>query len=394
KYRQLVQQLTEFTQESDFFVIQRFFAKACAIHYATCDWKNRALWYCYRALLGTIYLSYIYKTYWVVRHWQDGLSGVIIFGVLWFLSSTIVRIGIIEWHYPLIEQLHAFLNDHLYQSGDATVHWMRSEFYRATNRFTLAVIGLNVLEIVCFAATNVLTLEDFMLQYRGQVVGGWQVQFLYGVVTMCWGGMYCMGFMVCYLLVITFALETDILIYSMERLNRRLRTQAEVNHWEDVQEKLRPHVVRLMELFDKLLDLRAILNPIAFVQYYSTYLVIADCCFILATGKLSTYSIVYVISMTVFLAESFLLCRGVESLRDLRPRVASALYDFEWTLKLHSGLAAQHRHVRRTFLLLTGQAGQMIRFSFAGIGDISMNSFAELVQKSYSMLTFLLQFAK
>ncbi|KFB45080.1 AGAP011989-PA-like protein [Anopheles sinensis] len=143
--------------------------------------------------------------------------------------------------------------------------------------------------------------------------------------------------------------------------------------------------------------LTSIINLIAFVQYYSTYLIIADCCLILATEELSSYSIVYVVSMMVFLTEAYLLCQAVEHLRNLKPRIAATLYGFDWMLQLRKTDErndAEYRHTRRTFLLLTAHSGQMIHFSFAGIGEISMHSFWELLEKSYSMLTFLLQFAK
>uniref|UniRef100_A0A182JCZ8 Odorant receptor n=1 Tax=Anopheles atroparvus TaxID=41427 RepID=A0A182JCZ8_ANOAO len=376
--RVFLKRLGSFNERSDFFAVQRYFEKIYALHYTYIGWRDRALWYLYRALYGLIYLTYVHKTYWVLTNWKGNLnSATNVLGVLWFFSAVILRVAILEWHYPLLAQLQAFLNDHSYQRGDPWSNESRSQFYRRSNRVTLAVMAVNFAEIVCFATTNVLTLEDFMLQYQGRIVGRWPLQIAYGVITMCWGATYCLGFLICYLIMATFKMEIDILLHSFEELGRNLRLQNPVSNLQ---------------------KLKAIINPIAFVQYYSTYLVLADCCLILATGEMSSYSIVYVISMLVFLTEAYLLCRGVENLRNLKPRIAAALYDFDWTLQLVKPAGyrsdAQYRHVRRTFLLITAHSGQMIRFSFAGIGEISMNSFSELLEKSYSMLTFLLQFAK
>uniref|UniRef100_A0A182SSC1 Odorant receptor n=1 Tax=Anopheles maculatus TaxID=74869 RepID=A0A182SSC1_9DIPT len=376
----------------------RYFEKLYAIHYNARGWYDRTLWCLFRALYGLIYLSYIYKTHWLLHHWQDSLSSANIFGVMWFFSAVILRVAILEWHYPLMQRLQTFLNDHSYQRKRPEVVAKRAQFYRRTNRLVLAVMAINFVEIVCFTATNVMKLEDFMLQFRGATAGGWPVQVVYGVLTMFWGGTYCMGFMVCYLLMAIFQLEIDILVQSLEDVGHSLRAAHESDiFWDNIIDRLRPHMYRLEDLSINLQHLKEVIGPIACVQYYSTYLVIADCCFIVVSHGLSSYSIVYFISMMVFLTESFFLCHMVEHLRNLKPRVASALYDFDWMLQMQSSrqhLASQYRHIRRTFLLITAQSDQNIHFSFAGIGEISMNSFAQLLEKSYSMLTFLLQFAK
>uniref|UniRef100_A0A182RMP9 Uncharacterized protein n=1 Tax=Anopheles funestus TaxID=62324 RepID=A0A182RMP9_ANOFN len=395
--------ISRYTECSDFFIIQRYFEKIYAIHYNARSWRDRTLWYLYRALYGLIYVSYVYKTYWVLHHWENSLSSANILGVLWFFSAVILRVVILEWHYPLMERLQTFLNDHSYQREDPWAVANRANFYRRTNRLILAVMVINFAEIVCFTATNVMKLEDFMLQFRGATIGGWPVQIVYGVLTMCWGGMYCMGFMVCYLLMCIFKLEIDILIHSLENLGKSLNSRQDLTSdisdtfWDNVIHRLRPHMQRLEDLLIHLQLLQAVIGPIAFVQYYSTYLVIADCCLILVSHGLSSYSIVYVISMTVFLTEFYFLCHGVENLRNLKLRVATVMYGFDWTLHMQSSnqrFSSQYYHVRRTFLLITAQSDRTIHFTFAGIGEISMNSFAQLLEKSYSMLTFLLQFAK
>uniref|UniRef100_A0A182P1B0 Uncharacterized protein n=1 Tax=Anopheles epiroticus TaxID=199890 RepID=A0A182P1B0_9DIPT len=394
--------ITHYTERSDFFLIQRYFEKIYAIHYTARGWRDRTLWYLYRTLFGMIYLSYIYKTYWVLHHWQNSISSANILGALWFFSAVALRVAILEWHYPLMERLQRFLNDHSYQRTDPWTVAKRAQFYRRTNRMILAVMGIHFGEIVCFTATNALKLEDFMLQFRGAIVGGLPVHIVYGVLTMGWGGMYCMGFVMCYLLMCIFKLEVDILLHSLEEVGKGLRAESEFDDrggvfWDNVVHQLRPHMKRLEELLVHLQYLKAVIGPFAFVQYYSTYLIIADCCFILVSHGLSSFSIVYFISMTVFLTESFFLCLGVEHLRDLKPCVASKLYDFDWIMQMrytHPQHASQYRHIRRTLLLITAQSDQTIHFSFAGIGEISMNSFAQLLEKSYSMLTVLLQFAK
>uniref|UniRef100_A0A182K500 Odorant receptor n=1 Tax=Anopheles christyi TaxID=43041 RepID=A0A182K500_9DIPT len=404
KRAKFLYRISHYTERSDFFIIQRYFEKIYALHYTARGWRDRTLWYLYRALYGLIYLSYIYKTYWVVHHSQDSFSSANIFGVMWFFSAVILRVVILEWHYPLMERLQHFLNDHSYQRRNPWTMAKRAEFYRRTNRVILAVMAINFVEIVCFTATNVMKLEDFMLRWRGEIVSSRLVQIVYGVLTMGWGGMYCMGFMVCYLLMCIFNVEVDILLHSLEDIGRGVRSEKRLGFedgedifWNNIVHQLRPHMERLEELFVHLQQLKTVIGPIAFVQYYSTYLVIADCCFILASHGLSSFSIVYLISMVVFLTEFFFLCHSVESLRDLKPRVSSALYDFDWMLRMRCSnerQMPQYRHVRRTFLLITAHSDQAIRFSFAGIGEISMNSFAQLLERSYSMLTFLLQFAK
>lgn len=75
-------------------------------------------------------------------------------------------------------------------------------------------------------------------------------------------------------------------------------------------------------------------------------------------------------------------------------QIGTILYNFDWPRLLRFSIhyRRQYFSVRRTILLVILQSQQSLRFSYGAHGEISMHSFAELMQKSYSMLTFMLQF--
>lgn len=62
---------------------------------------------------------------------------------------------------------------------------------------------------------------------------------------------------------------------------------------------------------------RSIVAPFAFLQYYSTFGLIADSFFVVSFEGFTGYSMAYVLFASFLILESLLLCRGVEDLNDL-----------------------------------------------------------------------------
>ncbi|XP_053675885.1 uncharacterized protein LOC128726119 [Anopheles nili] len=405
-------QFFTFSDTVDYFNLFNVFGTMFALHFNTQRsgiWTlKKLLWSAYRALYLMSYLSYCYKAYWTFNNWEYSTASANVLGALGLCSGALLRLVLFEVYYPTIEQLQMFLNDRKYNNQDEWARDRRSQLYQHNNRFLMVLISAIILESLCFLAFLLLTRPEFMLQYNGHILGGPSVQIAYGTITACWGIIYVLVFIVFYMLMAGFRLEMEILVRSFEQLGQPARTsdygelvqmglpmneQYEQEFWSVLQASLIKHIKRHVELLENLQKFRSIVGPFAFLQYYSTFGLIADSFFIVSFEGFSGYSMAYVLFASFLILESFLLCRGVEHLNDLNNRIGMTLYNLDWSqlLRYSTRFRFEYGCVRRIILQVIVQSQQSLRFTYGAAGEISMNSFAELMQKSYSMLTFLLQ---
>nr|QXO33991.1 olfactory receptor Or62 [Anopheles arabiensis]QXO34003.1 olfactory receptor Or62 [Anopheles arabiensis] len=393
-----------FTDTVDYFNLLNTFGTLFALHYHTRQprWTvKKLLWTVYRTLYLLSYLSYCYKVYWLFSHWQYSTAAANLLGALGLCSGALLRLLLIEQNYPTVHRLQQFLNDRTYLHDDPWARTERSKLYRHNNRFLVVLISAISVESLCFLARLLLTRPEFMLQYGGAVLGGPSVQLAYGMVTACWGIIYVLSFIVFYTLLAGFRLEMQLLARSFQQLEETLvpagvgmDDQDEWEYWDNLQQRLNHRIKRHVELLENLRIFRSIVAPFAFLQYYSTFGLIADSFFVVSFEGFTGYSMAYVLFASFLILESLLLCRGVEDLNDLNRQIGTILYNFDWPRLLRFSIhyRSQYFSVRRTILLVILQSQQSLRFSYGAHGEISMHSFAELMQKSYSMLTFMLQF--
>uniref|UniRef100_A0A182W239 Uncharacterized protein n=1 Tax=Anopheles minimus TaxID=112268 RepID=A0A182W239_9DIPT len=395
-----------FTDSVDYFYLLNTFGTLFALHYhgqeSRWTWK-KLLWTVYRTFYLMSYLSYCYKAYWMLRNWEYSTASANVLGAVGLCSGALLRLIVIELNYPTLRKLQAFLNDRMYLNDDRWAWNQRSKLYRHNNYFLVLLISAILVESLFFLARLLLTRPEFMLQYNGRVLGGSTVQIVYGMVTACWGIIYVLSFIVFYMLLAGFRLEMQLLARSFQLLEDTLlldleltftmNDQDECKYWNKLQNMLTIRIKRHVQLLENLRLFRSIVAPFAFLQYYCTFGLIADSFFVVSFEGFTAYSMAYVLFASFLILESLLLCRGVEDLNDLNRQIGTILYNFDWPRLLRFSIRCrkEYQSVRRTILLVILQSQQSLRFSYGAHGEISMHSFAELMQKSYSMLTFMLQ---
>ncbi|XP_035893486.1 uncharacterized protein LOC118503863 [Anopheles stephensi] len=265
-----------------------------------------------------------------------------------------------------------------------------------------------------FMTTQLFNRDAFMLQINGHVVESASVQIVYGLLCNVWGMIYVLSFAIFYIIMNILQLEMSILLDGIasvqstviDRAGRQIATLEATGHstqmkqqvfWDILQPELNRHISRHVNLLDNLKEFSTIVGPFSFVQYYGTFALIADCGLILAMEGLSTNGMIYLIFVTVLVFQSFIICRGIEKINDLNEAIGHALYaGFNWPelLQYNVRFRAQYVTARHTLMLVIGRSQKGFQCSYGGLGGISMERFAQLMQKSYSLLTILLQFVK
>uniref|UniRef100_A0A182J103 Odorant receptor n=1 Tax=Anopheles atroparvus TaxID=41427 RepID=A0A182J103_ANOAO len=333
--RKTLERFFVYSDTVDYFNLLNTFGVLFAMH---CDATGlrKLCWTAYRTLYLLSYLSYCYKAVWMFSRWEYSTATVNILGALGIGSGVLLRILLIERNYPAIRNLQRFLNDRTYRSNDPCwTRERRSRLYRQNNRFMVTLVTAIVLQSLCFLATLLLTRPEFMLQYKGVVVGGTVVQIFYGTVTACWGIGYMLSFILLYLIMTGFRLELEILVRSFQQLNDSLLAA----HGE----------LFRVGLVGREQDERA---------FWSDF-----------TAQLN---------------------------KRINDRIGMALYELDWPLLLRYSARFRREYygIRRTMLVTIMQTQRSLGFNYGAEREISMNSFAELMEKTYSVLTFMLQLGR
>uniref|UniRef100_A0A182N9P3 Uncharacterized protein n=1 Tax=Anopheles dirus TaxID=7168 RepID=A0A182N9P3_9DIPT len=421
--QELLQRFTTFEEGADYFGLYKTLATISAIHYDAASWRDWTLWIIYRMLPVLVNASYFYKVYRLIILPEDSASAAIIIASAWGFTEGTLRIGIIESRYSALARIMAFLNDRSYRRQDALVRQQRAALFAENNRIQLVLVATMLMEAIWFMTTQLFSRDAFMLQINGRVVENVAVQVLYGLLSNVWGMIYVLSFAIFYIIMNTFQLEMRILLESMcsvestvlQRTRRPIGVvdivgtsshSSQSGHssnleqrafWSILQQELNSHISRHVQLLDHLKIFSSIVGPFSFVQFYGTFALIADCGFILSIEGLSAHGMIYLLFVTVLVFQSFIICRGIEKINDLNEAIGQALYaGFDWPVLLRYSdcFRNQYRTARHSLLLVIGRSQKGFQCSYGGLGGISMERFAQLMQKSYSLLTILLQFAK
>nr|QXO33972.1 olfactory receptor Or61 [Anopheles quadriannulatus] len=410
----LLGRFTTFTDSSDYFGLYKTLATISAIHYDASCWFDRAIWIVYRSLPILVNISYFYKAYRLMLFPEDNTSAASVIASVWGFTEGTLRICLIELRYGTLSSIMSFLNERSYRQQNSLVRQQRATLFGENNRIQLILVATMLMEAIWFMTTQLFSRDAFMLQVNGHVVDSIAVQILYGLLSNVWGLIYVLSFAIFYIIMNTLHLEMSILLDGitsvqftvMRRLKQRMETLAASGHsstmeqqvfWNILQPELNSHISRHVDLLENLKEFSSIVGPFSFVQYYGTLALIADCGFILSIEGLSANGMIYLLFVTVLVFQSFILCRGIEKLNDLNEAIGQALYSgFDWPdmLQYDQRFRRQYATVRHTLMIVIGRSQKGFQCSYGGLGSISMERFAQLMQKSYSLLTILLQFAK
>uniref|UniRef100_A0A182K5K9 Odorant receptor n=1 Tax=Anopheles christyi TaxID=43041 RepID=A0A182K5K9_9DIPT len=413
-YQHVLRRFATFSDSSDYFGLYKTLATISAIHYDAFCWIDRAIWLVYRSLPILVNISYFYKACRLIQFPEDNTSAAMVIASVWGFTEGTLRIGIIELRYGTLAKIMAFLNVRSYRQQDSLVRQQRATLFVENNRIQLILVGTMLLEALWFMTTQLFSRDAFMLQINGHVVANTAVQILYGLLSNVWGMIYVLSFAIFYIIMNTLELEMKILLDGitsaqatvMHNLKRQTEVLEATGHsstmqqqvfWSILQPELNRHISRHVDLLDNLKEFSSIVGPFSFVQYYGTFALIADCGFILSIEGLSANGMIYLLFVTVLVFQSFILCRGIEKINDLNEAIGQTLYGgFDWPelLKYNERFRYQYVSVRHTLMLVIGRSQKGFQCSYGGLGSISMERFAQLMQKSYSLLTILLQFAK
>ncbi|XP_055524094.1 uncharacterized protein LOC129717875 [Wyeomyia smithii] len=162
--------------------------------------------------------------------------------------------------------------------------------------------------------------------------------------------------------------------------------------WNILKHELNATVVHHSELLEQLDILKRFLNLTFLFMFYIHFQSLACGLLYCVFQGFSIDSALVGSYILVNLVEMFWIFKLVDDLNAANENISFSLYNLDWHQRLRyvSALNSDYRQVRVTLLMIMVKTQTKLGISCAGMFEISIEAFGELVTKMYNVLAFLL----
>ncbi|KAL1401349.1 hypothetical protein pipiens_006675 [Culex pipiens pipiens] len=137
-------------------------------------------------------------------------------------------------------------------------------------------------------------------------------------------------------------------------------------------------------------SLKSLVEPLFFFIYYASLIIVGTVFVVILREPFSFITLVVLSSTTISALECYCLCYLLDSFKDINETITDHAFCLCSQLPHSGDHHADYVDVRATLMVVGYFCRHGMSFQCAGIGDISSVVFADLVNISYSVLTFLL----
>ncbi|EDS37547.1 Odorant receptor 7a [Culex quinquefasciatus] len=172
----------------------------------------------------------------------------------------------------------------------------------------------------------------------------------------------------------------------------------ESTFWDQLNQQFAEHINQHCILLGHIQTIRPLLEGTFLVIYYVTAFNIAcGCFFVMAQDKpfnIYTIQVVNLIILQTF--ECFVYTYLTTKLKDVHSSIGQAVYCLSWpqNLKFSERFGPQYRAVRAKLTLIQERCNQDVRFSTGGHFEFTQERFTELMNMTYTLVTFLWEMKK
>ncbi|XP_055590108.1 uncharacterized protein LOC129742257 [Uranotaenia lowii] len=370
---------------------------------------ERILWRLNRFL---IVYQYCYTIFILLATTKDeNFLMVFIIRTIMLMTFTRCLISNVQWRYHIaaITETRSFINGRRSHSGDqAFDDRIRSSFQKSSHIVFLAVLAMSIGDQIVLFLPN---------SYQDLVLGYYDLTILFGsntarllqsgmtfMHTIIWISMYFSCTVAFTTLLTGLRTELEIIAHGFEEIHSRVmadlrpkESHSAVIAPEEISQflkyfknHLQPLVNHQMEVTRAFQNLQQPISNIFFVVYYNDVIVIGSLMFSIVTIGMSPLSWIFSSASLAFLMECYWWCSVVDSFNDVYENIA--LHSFELCAKLPFDESCRKDYIklRSSLRIIHQQAFSETVLSCGGVFRINTGVFVELVNFTYSMLTFLL----
>ncbi|KAL1373504.1 hypothetical protein pipiens_005157 [Culex pipiens pipiens] len=139
---------------------------------------------------------------------------------------------------------------------------------------------------------------------------------------------------------------------------------------------------------------KQILKPCLLLYYYSLLMVNAFIICSVKNGYFKDFASSAIIMAVYFNVDFFIICYNMSQVDDLCSEVGKRIYNLPWPYKLTKTerFVREYRSIRSTMMVMMMRAQAGMTFSCGGFFEMSIGKFGELMDLTYTMVMFVLQF--
>ncbi|XP_001648189.3 uncharacterized protein LOC5563873 [Aedes aegypti] len=161
---------------------------------------------------------------------------------------------------------------------------------------------------------------------------------------------------------------------------------------ERFQESLLACIKQQMLILDQLLKLQSLVRFDFLVVYYGALVTIGSLIFIPTTDGLTIGSFILTLGITVFFIESYLWCWLVESFRNINDTIEEKIMDVIVMIPHDPSRHSEYIRLRTQLMIMKIGTRFSAKFNCGGVFDITVEAVGKLLNITYSLVTFLLNF--
>ncbi|XP_039440576.1 uncharacterized protein LOC120421434 [Culex pipiens pallens] len=391
----------------DSFWFLDIYLAVAAVRFVPKNVRQQAGWYLYQTMALYQMIIGLLDMIYALQNLTDVLAAIWYTMSFFAILLCLVKHYIVLRHYEAIHELRIFLNQQSFCSGDPAFDGkIRKRSYTVCQLLIMTVLCVIVLQQISIwiptsQRDRTFSIPPWMSSYCG-VFFSFILQILYfGTFTVIWVSKLFSCTVVASILIIRVKTEQEILAKNFELMMQTCleenffgsyqnSNRARKQFWDHTKNHLKTVLDQQHELLKHLEQLKSLVEPLFFFIYYASLIIVGTVFVVILREPLSFMTMVILSSTTISALECYCLCYLLDSFKDVNETITDHMFCFCSQLPHSGDHHADYVDVRATLMVVGYFCRHGMSFQCAGIGDISSAVFADLVNISYSVLTFLL----
>ncbi|EJY57362.1 AAEL017065-PA [Aedes aegypti] len=400
KWRIVFSRLWYYESNTDVFYYVNFISMISGIHYKSqTKWKQLA-WKVYHNFAITHFLiPFLSAVEIVIRH-RDAIA-VIWCGIVFFIGlAGCAHKHILCGSYKTILEVRKFIKSGTSSTSDPEFDCAkRRTFFRVTQTISLVVIFIIIMDELLSPAVvlhddRYFNLPTFLCV--SNLTANRLLRCVYLVIFIpIWVSKAYVALVETTALVAGCRSELTIFAKAFEEfLNDTIMNVETESHdvfWESFKVNLRYQVKHHISHIENQCRVNKLLSEFFMVTYYRDVIVIGAMIFIIFLDGLSARSAVIVLSFYAFFAECWWWSILSEFSENINSSIEEHLIDLLIAIPYSRPYHSDYQQTRTTLLIMKIITSDCTSVKYAGVFDVNIQVFSQLVNISYSLLTFLLQ---
>ncbi|XP_062700095.1 uncharacterized protein LOC134284816 [Aedes albopictus] len=394
QYRVLKLTYWHYEPDKDFYRLVNIFLSLSGVCYTPANIWERIAWGCYQAISVCHYFLTLIHFVEALVEWKHLVPIIWNFVEFFMMCTAICKSNIIQHHMKEILATQKFVNRRQAASGDSEEDSKaRKVLFKIIQ--TLPGTLIWVIGTVVVLAAITIGPDDPLFgqsQFFHRHLSGWKARIVHIVLNSAlfpiWvGKTYCSTILISCLLM---GLKTELTIMS-QRFSV-LCDNFEHTNLEKFQESLMVCLRQQNQILDQLIQLQSLVRYDFLVVYYGGLITIGSLIFIPTTDGLTIGSFILTLGITVFFIESFLWCWLVESFGNINDTIEEKIMDVIVMIPHDATRHSEYIRLRTQLMIMKIGTRFSAKFNCGGVFDITVEAVGKLLNITYSLVTFLLNF--